>query len=134
MKNAVEAVCASYPDVAQTKLLQLRDLILQVAKEENLGPVTETLKWGEPSYLTPKGSTLRMDWKKKSPDTVSLFFHCQSLLVETFKEIFGDTFHYVGSREIQIPLSKALPIDALKLCIATTFRYHEVKKLPLLGL
>lgn len=58
-------MCRNYPDWAQKKLLFIRELILEVASEINGTPeVEETLKWGEPSYLTEQGSTIRMDWKK----------------------------------------------------------------------
>ena len=42
---------------------------LQHAEEtEEITFLEETLKWGELSYITEIGSTLRMDWKPKSPN------------------------------------------------------------------
>jgi len=111
-------------------LLQTHFLVVE---ENQLGPLTETLKWGEPSYLTPKGSTLRMDWKAKSPHTVSLFFNCHTTIVETVKEIFGGRFSYEGTRELIIPITDDLPTEELVICITLTLNYQKIKHLPLLG-
>ena len=59
---------------------------------EEVDKLEETLKWGEPSYLTKHGSTLRMDWKAKAPDQYAMYFKCTSKLVPSFKAIFGDLF------------------------------------------
>ncbi|MFL2079686.1 hypothetical protein [Marinilactibacillus psychrotolerans] len=68
MNTDVKNILGNYPDWAQKKLLFIRELILEVASEINGTPeVEETLKWGEPSYLTEQGSTIRMDWKKAAP-------------------------------------------------------------------
>ena len=68
----VAAKFATYPTEARRKLLHLRQLILETAEElENVGPITETLKWSEPAYLTSQsgsGSTIRINWKAKTPD------------------------------------------------------------------
>ncbi|GGX59157.1 hypothetical protein [Saccharospirillum salsuginis] len=55
---------ANYPDPARTKLNTLRRWLLDVANEHELGSVTESLKWGEPSFQVKNGSTVRMDWKQ----------------------------------------------------------------------
>lgn len=56
-----------YPDHIREKILLLRKLILETASSMENVAVEETLKWGEPSYVTKTGSTIRIDWKKKSP-------------------------------------------------------------------
>ncbi len=61
----VAAVFRSYHSGVAAKLLALRRLILDVASStEGVGPVEETLRWGQPSYLTAQsgsGSTIRID-------------------------------------------------------------------------
>jgi hypothetical protein len=68
----VATVFKAYPEKARTKLMFLRQLILDTASSiRGVGEIEETLKWGEPSYLTPKsksGSTLRIDWKESQED------------------------------------------------------------------
>lgn len=131
--NAVITRIETYPENAQQRLLALRELIFSVAEGEGINDLTETLKWGEPSYTCKSGSTLRMDWKAKNPHTVYLFFHCQTKLVDTFRELFSDVLDLEGNRAIVLPLSVDLPKDVLSYCIAMALRYHQVKQLPLLG-
>ncbi|MDX1409348.1 MAG: DUF1801 domain-containing protein, partial [Saprospiraceae bacterium] len=88
----------------------------------------------EPSYLAKHGSTLRMDWKSKTPQQYALYFKCTSRLVETFKLMFGNTFKYEGNRAIVFQLDDHLPKHELKACIISTLLYHKVKHLPTLGM
>jgi hypothetical protein len=124
----------SYPSKAQIIFLKIRDAIFEVAHADGVGSIEETLKWGEPSYLVKGGSTIRMDWKPKNPNQISVYFNCKTTLVETFKEIFGDVFRYEGNREIVLLLSEELPLAELKICISLSLRYHKIKSLPLLGM
>ena len=62
-----------YPKEVLPKMLALRQLLIDTAEEINLAKLTETLKWGEPSFLTKHGSTLRMDWKKGTPNQYQLY-------------------------------------------------------------
>ncbi|MCB0662189.1 MAG: DUF1801 domain-containing protein [Saprospiraceae bacterium] len=123
-----------YPPHILPKMLLLRALILETAADlPTVSSLEETLKWGEPSYITPKGSTLRMDWKEKAPEQYALYFKCTSKIVPTIKEVFGDTFEYEKDRALLFPTGKNIPKDAVKTCIGFALRYHEVKHLPLLG-
>ncbi len=57
----VAAKFQSYPDRVRVKLLHLRELIFAVALDTpEIFDVEETLKWGEPSYLSRSGSTVRV--------------------------------------------------------------------------
>ena len=65
----VKELIKSYPSIAQKRLLHLRDLIISTAKKiDEINKIEETLKWGEPSYITKNGSTIRIDWKRKYPE------------------------------------------------------------------
>lgn len=115
--------------------MTLRKLVIETASEiDAITELEETLKWGEPSYLTKSGSTLRMDWKSKKPDTYALYFKCTSRLVETFKLVFKDIFKYEGNRAIVFSIQDKPPKDALKKCIKAALTYHKVKHLPTLGI
>lgn len=126
--EAVEAAFAEFPKGQREKLLRLRDLIYEAAGGiDEMGGLVETLKWGQPSYLPAKprvGSTVRLGGFKDDSDRVALFFHCQTRLVETFREIYGDQFDFEGNRAISIPVSQPLPADPLKHCIAMGLTYH----------
>lgn len=133
MNQEVENKFESYPPEAREKLLTIRNIIFEVAIEEGLGEITEQLKWGEPSYLSKHGSPIRIDWKSKFPNQVSIFVNCKTVLIETYKEVYGNALQYVGNREIAIPLSEQTPLPELKGCISMALQYHKLKKLPLLG-
>ncbi len=131
----VAAVFNNYPKHIQKKLLFLRQLTLDTASEiEAIHPLEETLKWGEPSYLTKNGSTIRIGWKKSSPHQYAMYFNCNTKLVDTFKELFGDTFHYEGNRAIVFDENDEIPVDELKQCISSSLTYHIRKHLPMLGM
>ena len=114
---------------------RLRELVIETAEETaGISHLEETLKRGEPSFVTKNGSTLRMDWKPKKPDQYALYFQCTSRLVDTFRMVFDHKFQYEGKRAIVFKLSQEIPVEELKECIKTTLTYHKVKQLPMLGL
>lgn len=123
----------SYPDEVRWPLLLLRELIIDVAKEYDLGSVEESLKWGELSYCVKGGSAIRIGWRANSPEKCLVFFHCQTTLIETFKEIYGELFSYEGKRAIILDRSRLEAAQELKHCIGLALRYHKLKHLPLLG-
>ena len=124
----------SYPPKVKKKIAHLRNLILETAKEsETVDQLKETLKWGEPSFLAKKGSTIRVDWKTKSPDQYAIYFKCTSKLVSTFREVYGDTFIYENNRAILFGFDDEVPEKELKECIDMALNYHRVKELPRLG-
>lgn len=133
MNPEVKEKFDAYPDEIKSKLLAIRAAIFEVAEKEKIGEITETLKWGEPSYVSKKGSAIRMDWKPKSPDQFSVFFNCNTKLVDTFKEVHKDSFKFVGNREIVFSGTDRIPFQELKECISMALRYHQIKHLPLLG-
>ena len=131
---AVARVFDGYPEPMREKMLRLRQLVLDTASEtEGVNALEETLKWGDPSYLTKGGSTLRIDWKEKAPDRYAMYFNCNTLLVATFKELYGDVLTFEGNRAIVFGETDELPVNELKRCISLTLTYHRVKRLPLLG-
>jgi len=130
-----EAKMASYPDLIREKMHALRALVIETAKElSEITKVEETLKWGEPSFLTKKGSTLRMDWKQKTPNQYAMYFKCTSRLVETFKMVFGNQFEYEKSRAIVFQIDQKVPTRELKKCIKAALMYHTVKEDIRLGM
>jgi len=124
----------SYPDSIRNKMLFLRQLIFDAASEINdVGEVEEALKWGEPSYITKSGSTIRIDWKKSHPEQYAMYFHCKTKLVDTFKELYRDQFNFEGNRAIVFGENDELPVEDLKHCISLSLTYHRVKHLPMSG-
>lgn len=133
-KDALSVIDA-YPKHVSDKLYELRQLILECADElEGVDSLEETLKWGEPSYLAKKGSTIRIDWKPKKPDQYAIYFKCTSKLVETFRMVYGDHFTYEKNRAILFSFDDVVPVQTLKSCIKAALQYHEVKMLDKLGM
>lgn len=100
---AVAAAFAAFPDAARGGLLRLRALIFEVAQDTpGVGRIEETLKWGQPAYLTPEtraGSTLRLGVPKTGG--FALFAHCQTTIVADFRRVFPDDFAYDGNRAVR---------------------------------
>ena len=130
----VAEVFRRYPPSMRKKLMGLRKLVLEAASEtDGVSEVEETLKWGEPSYLVRGGSTIRIDWKEKRPDQYAMYFQCQTRLVDTFRELYGDRLKFEGNRAIVFSEHDDVPGEILKHCIALSLTYHSRKHLPLLG-
>ncbi|GHE98183.1 DUF1801 domain-containing protein [Thalassotalea profundi] len=124
----------TYPKDIAISLHTIRDLILRVAAQEGISDLIETLKWGEPSYTSKIGSSIRFDWKAKSPEQYYVYFNCKTTLIETFKEVYGNIFIYEGNRALVFNRGQALPVNELSHCISLSLRYKKIKHLPLLGL
>ena len=130
----VAAIFDRYPKPVREKMLFLRQLVFAVAAESaEIGAIEETTKWGEPSYMTKGGSTVRMDWKSANPEHYALYFHCKTKLVDTFKELYPDTLTFEGNRAIVFNLDDDVPVEVLKHCLMLSLTYHRRKHLPLLG-
>ena len=125
---AVAATFNEYPPSARAKLLSLRELIFEVAAETpRVGAIEETLKWGEPAYLTTEtksGSTIRIAWKKAQPDHYSMYFICTTNLVATFRSLFPSDFEYEGNRAINFKTEEAISEDSVRFCIAAALTYR----------
>ncbi|SEM31725.1 protein of unknown function (DU1801) [Aquimarina amphilecti] len=131
----VKSIYSAYPDTIQKKIIELRNLIIETAEGiEEIKSIEETLKWGEPSFLVTKGSTIRIDWKKSKPDQYAMYFQCTSKLITTFRVLYKDTFQFEGNRAIIFPITSIIPKKELKNCIAAALTYHKVKHLPTLGI
>jgi len=131
MKQEVKRKLESYPKEARRKLECLRQLILDVAANtEGVGEIEETLKWGEPAYLTSaskSGTTIRIDWKKKRPSHYALYVNCKTSLIDSYSSLFPGVFNYDGNRAIVFSLTEPLPEQELRICIQMALIYHRSK-------
>jgi Domain of unknown function (DU1801) len=129
--RAVASVLESYPKPIALKLQALRKLILDIARTTpGVGALEETLKWGQVSYLTREsgsGSTIRIDRVKSADSQIAVYFHCQTNLVETFRELYPE-LSYSGNRAILLDAGKTLPKAELAHCVALALTYHLNKK------
>ena len=108
-------------------ILQIRDLIFTIGAEiDTVGEVTESLKWGEPSYAPLKqrvGSPIRLN-QLKDKNKFALYFNCQSNLIPTFKQLYPSTFNFEGNRSIVFDINNKVPIKELEHCLSIALTYH----------
>ena len=95
----VARVFNRYPKKMKQKLMRLRQLIFDVAaKTKDVGQLEETLKWGEPAYLTSQtksGSLIRIDAKKNRPVEIRDVFPLPDKFGWHLQDyFFPDTFFY----------------------------------------
>lgn len=120
---------AAYPPRIRRHLLALRRLIFKTAAATpHVGTLTETLKWGEPAYVTTEtksGSTIRLGWKKSAPAQYALYVHCQTNLIATFRVRFPGELEFEGNRAIVFDADETPPTAPLAFCIAAALTYHR---------
>ncbi|WP_339688451.1 DUF1801 domain-containing protein [uncultured Parasphingorhabdus sp.] len=116
------------PEEMAGALRNLRALILETAAENPaVGPLQETLKWGEPAFLpsaSKSGTTVRINAHKKSGTRYAFYVHCSTDLVERYRALYSDVLQFEGSRAVLFDLADALPVDAVKHCVAMALTYH----------
>jgi len=128
----VAAVFETYPKEIRSKLMFLRQLIFDIASRTNgVGELEETLKWGQPSYLTTQtksGSLVRIDQMKSQEGKYAMYFHCQTTLVDTFKEMYRGQFEFGGNRSIIFRVKDKVPVKELSHCVSMALTYHLNKR------
>ena len=127
----VAAVFAAMPNRVEARMREVRGLILAAAAALDVGDIEETLKWGQPAHLpvTPKvGTTVRLGWSEADPDYLGVYVHCQTRLLDGFRERFPDAFRYVGNRAILLPVKGAYPEAALQQIAGMALTYHRDKR------
>ena len=125
--SAVAEQFAALPEHEREKMLALRQLIFEIAAETpGVGRLQETLKWGQPAYLTQEtrsGSTIRLGKPKEGG--IAIYTHCQTTLMRDFQSIFPDEFTYEGNRAIHFYEDEPLQLDTLRLLIRNALTYHQ---------
>lgn len=126
MSPQVAPVFDAFPDDVRPGLLKLRALILSVAEDTpEAGQVSEELRWGQPSYLTPKtgaGTTLRLGVPKTGG--FALFVHCRTSLMDEFRTLAGPGWDVEGNRAVVFRDDARLNDPALRWLISRALTYH----------
>jgi hypothetical protein len=121
--TGANAVIEAYPAPVRAKLKRLRKIVLDTAaKMEGIGPIEETLKWGQPAFLAKGGSTIRIDRAKDG--RVAMYFICHTDLIATFRALYPE-LAYDGSRAILFEPRDKLPEDALRHCVSLALSYKR---------
>jgi Domain of unknown function (DU1801) len=121
----------TYPDELRSALLELRSIILETAEQnDNVGVLEETLKWGQPSYLTvrPKsGTTIRIDRDKSDSGDYAFYVNCQSSLVSEWRAMFPNLI-FGGDRSVHFKLDSPIPKEEISQMITMALTYHVGKR------
>jgi hypothetical protein len=129
---AVAAAFDAFPSAAGERLAELRALIFETAAATpGVGPLTETLKWGEPAYLTEasrSGSTIRLGVTRSDPPRCAVYLNCKTTLVEEFRAAFADVLDFEGNRAVLLDPARDLPREALAQAFAMALTYHHRKR------
>ncbi|MCA0871544.1 DUF1801 domain-containing protein [Seohaeicola saemankumensis] len=124
--RAVADAFAAFPNPARAGVLRLRALIFEVAAgTPGVGRVQETLKWGQPAYLTPDtkaGSTLRLGRPKTGG--YAIYAHCRTSLISDFRGLFPQ-FTYDGNRAVLFRDQDRPPEEQIALLIGAALTYHR---------
>ncbi len=122
VKAAYDAFEQKQRDIA----LILRDLVFEVAMDTpEAGEVEETLKWGQPSFVTPKtksGSTLRIG-VTKAGDT-GLYAHCGTSIIRDYAATFPGDDRIDGNRGVLFSTADDIAKDRLRHLIRHGLTYH----------
>ncbi|TGK82630.1 hypothetical protein EHQ24_10915 [Leptospira noumeaensis] len=106
--------------------MEIRTWIYELSKsDEKIGEIEECLKWGEPSFLTPKtksGSTIRM--AKVNEFEFALYFNCKTTIAQEIAMEFPE-LNCDGRRAVYFSVSKKLSKAKLIACLKKALLYHK---------
>lgn len=127
LPRQVSRAFEAFPPPVRRRLIEVRKLVFATAKaHDEVGSLTETLKWGEPAYLTEQtgsGSTIRLG-RVKDSEHAAILFNCKTTLIDTFRERFPNQFEYRQTRALLLNVAGALPKQELTVCLSLALTYH----------
>lgn len=137
------------PATTREILLTLQSWIIEIADAEQLGTVAASLKWQQPSYAVKGGTPIRLGYTipdhalsgalatENTKPTIALYVHCQTRLIEAFRELYPatpqDSWQWVKTRELRLDATQPLPKDMIRQFILFALTYQSRKAQPLLG-
>lgn len=127
---AVEAAFAAFPKRQRSALLRLRREIFACADAtDGVGPIEETLKWGQPAYVplqSRSGTTLRLGVPRTGG--IALWVPCQTTVISDARAVFPTEFDYEGNRGVHFPETGPEHMGPVRALIAAALTYHARKR------
>lgn len=110
------------------KVMEIRNWIYEISQSnDQIGEIEECLKWGQPSFLTPKtksGSTIRIG--KVNDSEYALYFNCKTTIAQEiaieFPELKCD-----GKRALYFAIDQKLSKTKVIVCLKKALLYHKRK-------
>ena len=122
----VAAAYAAFPQDSLAIAIALRELVLETARTmPEVGPVTESLKWGQPSYVVKKGTALRIAVPKGGG--CGLYAHCQSGVIAHYAATVAGPDKIDGTRGVIFQTVDDVVPERLRLLIRHALTYHKAK-------
>jgi hypothetical protein len=90
-----------------------------------VGALDETLKWGQPSYLTTaskSGTTLRIGVPKQGG--CAIYAHCATTVISGYAETFASLDVIEGNRAVYFASARDVVPDRIRLLIRHALTYH----------
>ncbi|EMY62785.1 hypothetical protein [Leptospira terpstrae] len=110
------------------KVMEIRGWIYELAQsDERIGEIEECLKWGQPSFLTPKtksGSTIRIG--KVDDLEFALYFNCKTTIAEEIAHEYPE-WNCDGKRALYFKVNQKLSKTKLIACLQKALLYHKRK-------
>lgn len=128
MTHPFSHTISAWPVPARDQFNAMRELILIAGQEADVGPIEESLKWGQPAWRPKRprqGSTLRLSWLDKTPQALALYVDCKTTLSATMREIYPLEFEYETNRALRLSIGPPLPAQAIDHLARLTFTYHR---------
>ncbi len=120
---AVAAAFEAFSPETRTGVLALREVIFDTAQATPSAlPLQEALRWEQPAYLSPRGSTIRLGRHKSA--CFALFVHCQSRLLTDFRAAFPDEDRVDGNRAVLFDNPDQIDQTRHGWLIARALTYH----------
>ncbi len=118
--DVAKCAFAAFPTIARDGLLEIRHLNFAVAEAENVGAFEESLKCGQPAYLTSERKLPTPPLRLGVPKIggYALFVHCQWPLIADARTVFDDAFTYEGNRAVLFDVHAQITKTPLPLLIA----------------
>ncbi|TDH38470.1 DUF1801 domain-containing protein [Pseudohoeflea suaedae] len=127
--DEIRPVFDAAPARARAIAIELRELIYRTAsKLDEVSDLTESLKWGEPSYAPSRpgiGTSVRIS--PREDGSVGLMFICHTDIVSSFRELYRDELEFEGRRAIILRRS-GQSTDAVTHCVSMAMTWHLGKR------
>ncbi|MGG7567648.1 DUF1801 domain-containing protein [Rhodovulum sp. DZ06] len=126
---AVAAAFDAFPAPQRALLPALRaEVFAGAAADPRIGPLEETLKWGQPSWRprSGAGTALRVGLPKTSPlgpAACALYVHCQTSVIEDVRPLLPPGLHIEGTRAVHLCAAAPPPPGALRPLILRALTY-----------
>jgi hypothetical protein len=128
MTTPFDSTLAPWPAPVRDQFNDMRALILKAAQEADVGPLDESLKWGQPAWRPRRarqGSTLRLNWQDSAPQTLALYVDCKTTISAIMRDIYPTEFIYETNRALRVTIGAPLPTQAIDHLARLTFTYHR---------